>query len=352
MESSIVLGTPWRMKPWAWVLAALFVLAGCAATTTNPRSTPAARLDGTVIQFKPAHELWVRSDWAKLFRSFRSLGLKQIVVQWTVAGTRAYYPSRQFRTGPMPPLGMLLDLADEAGMRVLIGLAHDPNYWAQITAEPAQVERNLRDLRTRSLQAARELAPLVTQRRAFEGWYLSEEIDDLNWRDPDRRAILAAHLRAVTSELRTLDPRARMAISGFANAGTDPAYLEVFWDSLLRDAPELGIVLFQDSVGVGKLSLDELAPVLGSVKHAADGRNRELRVIVEVFRQTAGAPIDQRHFAAEPAPLSRIRRQMTIAHSFSSSLLAFTVPDYMSAEEPPAKALFDQYRLACVEGDC
>jgi hypothetical protein len=279
--------------------------------------------------------------------------MTQIVVQWTVSGKAAYYPSRQFRSGPMPPLGALLDLADESGMRVLIGLAHEPNYWAQIGEDPAQVERHLRDLRSRSLQAARELAPLVARRKAFEGWYLSEEIDDLNWRDPARRAVLATHLRAFTSELRTVDARARIAISGFANAGTDLASLEALWVSLLSDTPELGIVLFQDGVGVGKLSLDELAPVLGAVKRAADGRARELRVVVEVFRQTAGAPIDQQHFAAEPAPLNRIRRQMAIASAFSSSLLAFSVPDYMRAEGPPPMTqLFDQYRRECVSSAC
>lgn len=350
MQSLMVRRSPWPMKPLACVMAALGLLSGCAST--EPR-TAAARLNGTVIQFNPAHNLWVRSDWAKLFRSLRTLGLTQIVVQWTVAGKSAYYPSRQFRSGPMPPLGALLDLADESGMRVLIGLAHEPNYWAQIGEDPVQVERHLHELRSRSLQAARELAPLVAQRRAFEGWYLSEEIDDLNWRDPGRRAILAAHLKALTSELRTLDTRARIAVSGFANAGTDPAFLEVFWGSLLGDAPELGIVLFQDSVGVGKLSLDELSPILAAVKSGVDGRSRELRVIVEVFRQTAGPPIDQRHFAAEPAPLSRIRRQIAIARAFSSSLLAFSVPDYMSAEGPAAMTrLFEQYRLACVVADC
>ncbi|RZL96512.1 MAG: DUF4434 domain-containing protein [Variovorax sp.] len=349
MQSSTVRRSSWTTKSLAFVMAASGLLSGCAST--EPRT--AERLTGTVIQFNPAHNLWVRSDWAKLFRSLRTLGMTQIVVQWTVAGKAAYYPSRQFRPGPMPPLGALLDLADESGMRVLIGLAHEPKYWAQIAEDPAQVERHLRDLRSRSMQAARELAPLVAHRKSFEGWYLSEEIDDLNWRDPARRAVLTTHLKALTSELRTVDPHARIAISGFANAGTDLAALEGLWANLLGNAPELGIVLFQDGVGVGKLSLDEVAPVLGAVKRSADGRARELRVVIEVFRQTAGAPIDQQHFAAEPAPISRIRRQMAIASAFSSSLLAFSVPDYMRADGPPPMTqLFEQYRRACIDADC
>jgi hypothetical protein len=330
-------------------MVAAGLLAGCASNA--PQAAP--RLTGSVIQFNPAHAVWVRSDWAKLFKSLRALGMTQIVVQWTVDGKSAYYPSRHFRPGPMPPLGAILDLADEAGMRVLVGLVHEPGYWTQIVEEPARVERHLQDLRSRSLQAARELAPVVAHRRSFEGWYLSEEIDDQNWRDPARRAVLATHLKALTTELRTVDARGRIAISGFANAGTDLAALEALWSGLLADAPELGMLLVQDGVGVGKLSLDELGPVLAAVKRATDGRGRELGVVVEVFRQTAGAPIDQQRFAAEPAPLDRIHRQLAIARAFSARLIAFSVPDYMrEGGSPPAARLFDAYRRACVDADC
>ena len=99
--------------------------------------------------------------------------------------------------------------------------------------------------------------------------------------------------------------------------------------------------------------LQQVAEVLAAVQRAVEGRRRELRVIVEVFRQTAGAPIDTRPFAAEPASFERVRRQLGIARAFSSGLLAFTVPDYMNPDDTPAKAqLFERYRRACVEDDC
>ena len=341
---------PGRRTALAGLLAAGCLFAGCASTAPRRASS---RLDGTVVQFTPAHNLYTRGDWTRLLQALRVLGMTRIVVQWSVDGTTAYYPSRHFRIGPMPPLETLLDLAEAAGMRVLVGLAHDPQYWRYIAGEPAEVARHLGASRARSLRAAGELAPRLARRDAFEGWYLSEEIDDVNWREPARRAVVAAHLGELTTALRALDARARIAISGFANAGTDPALLQAFWDALLAEAPELGVVMFQDGVGVGKLSLDELPGVLDAVRRAVEGRGRELRVIVEVFRQTAGAPIDAAPFAAEPAPIERVRRQVAIARAFSASLLAFTVSDYMSPGDTPAKArLFEAYRRACVEGDC
>ena len=343
----------WRTTARACLLAASCLLGGCASTASQDPPRVAPRLGGTIVQFKPSDNLRTRADWARSFRSLRALGMTQVVLQWTADGEAAYYPSQRLRTGPMPPLDTLVDLAEAAGMRVLVGLSHDPMYWSHIAGEPDQVARYLGELRSRSLRVARELVPRLAHRRAFEGWYLSEEIDDLNWRDPARHAMVSAHLKALTSELRTLDARARIAISGFANAGTDRVVLQAFWEDLLTEAPELGIVMFQDGVGVGKLSLEELPGVLAAVKRAVDGRQRELRVIVEVFRQTAGAPIDTRPFAAEPASIERLRQQIAIGRAFSADLLAFTVPDYMSPGDTAAKArLFEQYRRACVESDC
>ena len=117
MTSSPARRSPWTVRLVACVMVAAGLLAGCASNA--PQAAP--RLTGSVIQFNPAHAVWVRSDWAKLFKSLRALGMTQIVVQWTVDGKSAYYPSRHFRPGPMPPLGAILDLADEAGMRVLVG---------------------------------------------------------------------------------------------------------------------------------------------------------------------------------------------------------------------------------------
>ena len=99
---------PGRRTALAGLLAAGCLFAGCASTAPRRASS---RLDGTVVQFTPAHNLYTRGDWTRLLQALRALGMTRIVVQWSVDGTTAYYPSRHFRIGPMPPLETLLDLA-------------------------------------------------------------------------------------------------------------------------------------------------------------------------------------------------------------------------------------------------
>jgi hypothetical protein len=72
----------------------------------------------------------------------------------------------------------------------------------------------------------------MRQQPAFAGWYLPEEIDDINWRIPEARRKLLRHLGRVSASLRKLTPGAGIAISTFSNARMSPAQFRDFW----RDA--------------------------------------------------------------------------------------------------------------------
>ena len=84
---------------------------------------------------------------------------------------------------PQPPLSTILRLAAQRGMTVLVGLASDPAFWSKVTREPALVQSYLRASRARSEAVARELVPLVASYPSFQGWYISEEIEDGTWND-------------------------------------------------------------------------------------------------------------------------------------------------------------------------
>jgi hypothetical protein len=199
------------------------------------------------------------------------------------------------------------------------------------------------------VSVARELAPRLVASAAFGGWYLSEEIDDLNWLEPRRRAILAAHLKEQAQALRELAPARTIAVSGYSRANCDPVALAGLWKDLLADSP-LDLLLFQDGIGALNLDLDHLPLYLEALKGVVRERGRELAVVVEVFRQTGGPPLDEGLFRAEAAPLDRVRRQLDIAGLHVAGRYAFSMPDYMRPSLGPLSSeLFDGY-LRLVEG--
>src|SRR5262249_27167700 len=146
------------------------------------------------------------------------------------------------------------------------------------------VDRYLGELRRRSVTAARELAPLVQTHRSFEGWFLTEEVDDVNWLPPERFGLLAGYLRDMAETLHGLEPPVSVAVSGFSNAYADPATLEAFWAKLL-DRARVDLVLFQDGIGAGKLGLTYASLYLDAVKRATTVLHRTFTVVVELFDQ-------------------------------------------------------------------
>ncbi len=319
-------------------------------SSAAPAAAAEPRLQGTFLQLTEAHGRWTRPQWESLFADLRALGLRRLIVQWTVHDDTAFYPSALHRSVPAPPLPVLLELADRDRVEVVVGLASDSRYWEAIARDARLVEVYLRRLRLRSEGVARELAPLVRGHVSFAGWYVTEEVDDVSWLEPERRLLLAGHLRDLTASLKRMTPGATVTVSSFSNAHCDPEALESFWKALLAEAP-LDVVLFQDGVGAQKMDLVHLPLYLAAMERAVEGSGRRLGVVVELFEQVGGAPVDGGPFKAVPAPAARVMRQLALAAGRGrAGAIAFTVPDYMRAESGPRAAQLLEDYLALQQG--
>jgi hypothetical protein len=312
------------------VVAAVWVIfAGLAKSPAVEYAQP-PRLNGTFFQFRQEHTSWTDERWDHQFEEFRKLRLSRVIVQWSMLDEFAFFRSSTDGTAANSPLETVLRLADEHGMEILVGLKHDRHFWDRIGGTPQEVDYFLRNRFADSLVVASGLLPLVSAHHSFKGWYISEEIDDLSWRNRESRRVLAARLGAFTASLHRLTPNAPIAVSGFASGTHSAADLQAMWGELLDAAPHLDSVLFQDGIGVGHLDLQRLPEYLEALRAVTSARGRSLEVITEVFEQLAGQPLDDKPFQAIPASLTRIDQQLRIAARYSSAAVAFSVPEYLS----------------------
>lgn len=322
MNAKLILGC-------LWALAALFAsIAGPAGAGEMPVAT---RFDGSFLQLTEAHRRWSPEDWAALMAEMKGLGLDFLIVQWTAYDGSNFADAGEETPGAVPsPFEQVLRAADRAGMGIYAGLLQDSDYWSRIILDPASVEVYLQQLRRRELELAEQLAPRLKEHRSVRGWFITEEIDDLNWRDRTRRARLFEHLDALSGGLKSLLPGGKTALSGFSNGAVDPRTFAGFWGSLLHAAKSIDIVLFQDGVGVNKLRPPEVPIYLKSLSAGVGEAGRELWTIVEIFEEARNAQPAGAAFRAAPAPIARINRQMELAQPYSSRLVAFSIPEYMS----------------------
>lgn len=333
------------------VLTALLLFVGNSGSAAGAPG-PAPRIGGTFLQLLDHHQEWSATEWSSLFDAFAAMQISKVVVQWSVSDDLAFYDSKTYRHGANPPLEIILGLADSRGMKVSVGLWHDPGYWRNVAAPAQAVEVYLRRAMLRASAIAAELAPLVTKHPSFDGWYISEEVDDTNWVQPERRRILKEHLKSLSSSLHVLTPNADVSLSCFSSGNMDPGSLEAFWKSVLTDS-SIERLMFQDGIGAHKLELEYLAPFLSAVKRATAASGRSLVVIVEVFDQTGGPGRDDGLFSAVPAPLARIDRQITLAAEYATpDIVAFSVPEYMTPSAGEAsRKLLEAYVRKYIKAD-
>jgi hypothetical protein len=303
------------------------------AVLALPAPAPAGTcrgLDGSFVQLTRAAALRPRAEWERLFADMAAIGVSQIFVQWMHADGVAFYAEEPPNPDDVPMLDVLFDLAERHGMRVWLGLAHDAGWWAGVDrARPAaEVEVFLARRRLANAAVARALAPAVQGRASFAGWYVPDEVDDRNWLGAERTALVADYLAALGRELAELVPGAGIAVSGFAQGWGTPAQLADLWRTVTERAP-LALVLLQDGVGAGKLTLDDLPAYLPRLRAAVEPHGARLGAVVELF-DTTSAP-DAATFTAVPAALSRVERQLAIAwRETNGPVVGFSVPDYLS----------------------
>jgi hypothetical protein len=320
-------------------LALVLLLVPAPVVAGEKPPVPRPRLSGTFLQLTEAHGSWRPEDWARLFDYFKELRLSQLVIQWTVYENLAFYPAADLRQVPQPPLATIMQLADAAGLKVWVGLSHDPEFWEKIRRDPKLVEIYLRRVRLRDEVIAGQLAPQLRQHPSFRGWYIPEEVDDVNWQEAPAQEVLFGFLRDLTAFLHKLTPGTMVAVSGFANGRIDPETFGRFWQSLLA-VSAIDTVFFQDGIGAGKLKLDELTLYLRALRQAVQTQSRELQVVVELFHQ-----VSERPFRAQPASWDLVLRQLEVAARFTTGgILAFSVPEYMTPlGGPEADKLFKAY---------
>lgn len=255
--------------------------------------------------------------------------LHVLVVQWTQHENVSFnVPGGNDGSQPST-IESLLQLADQHQMQVFIGLFCDERYWQETQGSINQRLAYLRSAREQSAALAAQIAPMSRLHPSFRGWYACEEIDDTNWSAPDKVAILTDHFRQLRKALKSLTPSAEIAVSTFSSVSTDPRYLEQFWSELIKNVP-FDIVYYQDGVGTGRFTINTITPYLEAMQRATVAKGGKLGIVIETFTQTSGPPINNEPFAAIPAPIERIQKQLEVSVPFSADLIAFSVPDYLT----------------------
>jgi hypothetical protein len=309
-------------------------------------------LTGSFLQPLAHHAGWSQADWDVLMEDLAAVGVRNLYLQWTKLDDFTVFGEDSGDAVESALLDRVLRASAAHRVNVWLGLLYSPAYWERVQRGPDQLAVYLQRHRVAVRELAGELQDRVGGHPAVAGWYVTEEVDDVNWWARDKRQLFRDHLRMLTAELRAIAPGRPVAISGFTSVTLDPSAYAELWRGLVA-ASRVDLVLFQDGGGVGSLQPAESDLYLRALAPAVRSAGARFGVIVELFTQHAGPPLDDAPFAAGPGELDRIREQIAVAADDADRLVGFSFPEYMSAGGGPAAArLYREYRSwqeACAE---
>ncbi|MCB5195302.1 DUF4434 domain-containing protein [Deefgea salmonis] len=231
----------------------------------------------------------------RINRQLDAQGFGIVLLQWSRNGQAEFWPS--------DGSGWLQNRLLRDGRRsYIMGLYSDPGFFKALHLPDNELDAYLSVLREFSLAEAKKI---ITQSKVtIVGWYLPEEIDDLNWRTPERQAMLVRHYQAISRDLKVLRPDLPVYASSFFGGFSTPKEYAAMLRSLQQ---QTGIQwMVQGGQGVLRKPQPATAAYLKAVNAALP--RQQWSGILEVFTEK-NSPKAQRFC---PALLSEIQKRKVV----------------------------------------
>jgi hypothetical protein len=320
-----------------------------ATLTVGACQPPASCPESSFLQLYRRDTEQSSEYFPQLFAQTRELGFPAAILQWSSYDDfRLHAPHSSPKNELSAPLTGIVQSACAAGVSLWVGLHYDSRFWQHMAGEPEQVrgylQRRLADMQQQLpvLNAVIERANVPAN--CLRGWYISDEIDELSFADPDRRAALLEYLDSTSRFLRTLRPDWPVAISGFSNGSLSPKDYAQFWKGILIKA-EIDRLYFQDGVGAGKLTTDVTAGYFRVLARMGKRNDKTIVPLIELFQIEQAPDQDQiQSVVLSSAPPRRVREQIEqLRQARAGQFSVFAANPYLMDRSRSAARTLSEY---------
>ncbi|WP_052190627.1 DUF4434 domain-containing protein [Chitinibacter sp. ZOR0017] len=236
--------------------------------------------------------------------------VKTIILQWSRYGAYSLWDSGGYDW-------LQRRLCGNRKYQFIFGLYADPQFFERLKLSDAELKDYLHVLAQANLAEAAKIKPHMGEQ--VKGWYLSEEIDDLNWQSLPRQQMLAEHLREQVVALRKLTPGKPVYVSTFFGGHSPP---RVYAEMLQRLQQQSGVIwLVQDGQGVRRDPRPDTAAYLQAV--AATLPAERWQGVLEVF--TERVQDGQSSFCPVSRPTEARRQQLWCAATGRAAQAVFSL---------------------------
>ncbi len=185
-------------------------------------------------------------EWREIFSTMNSFGIKILILQW----------SRYDVVDFMKQKGWLEEILKEAeakNIKVIVGLYSDNKYFKNIENKSLNLSSYFDTIYNINIQQAKQVYSVAKEFSNFLGWYFTEEIDDLNFKEKKKEEALKAYFKRLSKGIKRVANRP-IFLSAFYGQNSPP---KEYASMLNRVIPKRIHLLLQSGVGAKLVKFEE-----------------------------------------------------------------------------------------------
>lgn len=255
---------------------------------------------------------WTQQQWESEMNTMLDACTEEIVVQYSIYDNVSWYTPTSLSgiQYEFNALNKMFAAAENTGMKIRLGLYFD-EHWNTSDKTMASTYQQLFSKHSTVID---ELQGLFGNSSAFSGWYIPQELNDLEWQTNNTQSLLFNWLKDVSDYASSANLNTDVMIAPFFNLWVPADVIEDWYQELLAVAPNIDIVAPQDGVGIQLKNPDYHIPLyFQAIKAACEDNNRTFAATIESFEQTSGWPVDNGTFAAQPTTVASLQTQISAA---------------------------------------
>jgi hypothetical protein len=247
--------------------------------------------------------------------SLTNKNLTKAVYKSSIAGVEKLY-------GETDPVDLCLKNAEKLGIKVFVETNFNDEWWQKSGDDPKWLYEQI----YRMNDIADELYSKYHNKypNAFYGWYFPYEVDNAKFNNLGQFSVLAKAIDINLKHLKERNERLPVMISPFMNSSSGTALqYENNWAYVFLNT-ELGkgdVFCPQDSVGSGRLNLDEVNPWFTALREAVD---KKPGLLFWANSETFD------YINNSSAPLDRFIEQMKLEQPCVDNIICFSYSHYYS----------------------
>lgn len=187
-------------------------------------------------------------NWNDIFKHLAQENINQITLQWSQYGDQDLLENQT--DGNL--IETMIFFAKKYQIKIVFGLYHDPEYFKRISQDNLNLPRYLNSLKKKSLNIARQIISKYDDENIIAGFYIPQEIDDLNWQTNDKVKALSLYISSINLELNKISKNQPLYISGFYNQHTAIKKYVSMWNEIIQNNKSIK-VLIQNGVGANDI---------------------------------------------------------------------------------------------------